>query len=161
MPKAKRNRRILAISPGKRCLGACVMQDGELVLTGVRMFKGKGDVRRARDCVAELVRDVEPGVLVLGERIGIGNSFSDRLYQAIERLRGRSHAKLHVYPLERVKRFLCGDAKATRYDVICATAERYRELREYLFEKGSEREKYWRPMFGAVALAIAYDEEQS
>ena len=154
MPKSKRNNRILAFSPGKRCVGVCVMQNGELMLAGVRTFRGTEKERKALGYVAELVRDVSPGFLVLEERSGVGDTFADKVYREIERLGKESDVKLRIYSAEQVKRSVCGNEKATRYEVACAVAECCGELSRYLFEKGSEKEKYWRPMFGAVAVAM-------
>ena len=155
MPTSKRNNRILAFSPGKRCLGVCVMENGELVLAGVRTFRGNERETKAMDYVAELIRDVDPGFLVLEERSRVGDTFADRVYRGIERLGKELDVNVCVYSTERVKRSVCGNRKATRYEVACAVAECYGEQRRYLFAKGSEKEKYWRPMFGAVAMAMA------
>ena len=154
MSTSKRNNRILAFSPGKRCLGVCVMENGVLMLSGVRTFRGKARERQALDYMADLIRDVSPGFLVLEERSRVGDTFADRAYREIERSGGESGMKMRFYSAERVKRSVCGNEKATRYEVVCVVAERCGELRKYLFEKGSEREKYWRPMFGAVAVAV-------
>ena len=130
------------------------MENGELVLAGVRTFRGKGKERKAREYVAELIRDVSPGFLVLEERRRVGDTFADRMYLGIQRLGKELDVKVRVSSVKQVKRSMCGNEKATRYEVACAVAERYEELSQYLFEKGSEREKYWRPMFGAVAVAM-------
>ena len=135
-------------------MGVCVMENGELVLTGVRTFRGKEKERNALEYVADLIRDVSPGFWVLEERSRVGDTFTDRVYRGSERLGEESDVKVRVCSTERVKRSVCGNEKATRYEAACAVAERYGELRRYLFEKGSEREKYWRPMFGAVALPM-------
>lgn len=130
------------------------MDNGVLTLAGVRTFRGTGKEEKALDCVAELIRDVSPGFLVLEERSRVGDTFADRAYREIGRLGEELDVKVRIYSTERVKRSVCGNEKATRYEVACAVAERHGELRRYLFGKGSEREKYWRPMFGAVALGM-------
>ena len=130
------------------------MQNGELMLAGVRTFRGTEKERKALGYVAELIRDVSPGFLVLEERVGVGDTFADRVYRGIQGAGKELGVKVRICSAEQVKRSLCGNEKATRYEVACVVAERYGELRGHLFEKGSEREKYWRPMFGAVAVAM-------
>ena len=111
--------------------------------------------KKALECVAELIRDVSPGFLVLEERSRVGDTFADRVYRGVRRLGKEPSAQVRIHSAERVKRSLCGSEKATRYEVARVVAERCGELRRRLFEKGSEREKYWRSMFGAVAVAVA------
>ncbi len=121
---------------------------------GVRTFRGKNKEKQASDCVAGLIRDIQPGVLVLEERTGNGKSFAERIYQNIGKMAEKLEIKLQIHSTGHVKRSLCGNKKATRYQVAQAVSERYCELKTYLFEKGSEKEKYWRPVFCAAALAL-------
>ena len=103
MPTSKRNNRILAFSPGKRCLGVCVTENGELMLTGVRTFRGEEKEEKALDCVAELIRDVSPGFLVLEERVGVGDTFADRVYRGIQGAGKELGVKVRICSAEQVK----------------------------------------------------------
>ena len=62
--------------------------------------------------------------------------------------------KLRLHSATQIKRSLCGNERATWYQVEQIVAEQYDELERYLCDKDSEREKYWRGMFEAVALGM-------
>jgi hypothetical protein len=62
--------------------------------------------------------------------------------------------KFRLYSARHIKRSLCGHESATWYQVEQVIAEEYDELKGYLCDKDSEREKYWRGMFEAVALGM-------
>ncbi len=146
----------MALSPGKRCLGVCVMEDDVLILCGVRTFRGVGKERKASEYVTELIRDVQPRVLVMEKRTGNGESFAEKLYRDVLKIAKKQKIGSRMYSAEKVKQSLCGNEQATRYEVAQAVAEHHSELKQYQFDKGSEKEKYWRPMFLAVALAIVH-----
>ena len=42
----------------------------EILVAGIKTFRGEGKAKQARDYVAGLLRDVDPSVLVMEERIG-------------------------------------------------------------------------------------------
>jgi hypothetical protein len=46
------------------------MQRREILVAGVKTFRGEGKAEQTRDYVAQLIRDVEPSVLVMEERTG-------------------------------------------------------------------------------------------
>jgi hypothetical protein len=184
MPTRNPHNRILALHPAKRSLGICVMerrgtQRQEILVAGVKTFRGEGKAMQARDYVAGLLRDVEPSVLVMeertgehggqgaGERRGRGarrteerrisrpeETFADKLYEFIGKAAKGSNVKLRLYSSRHVKQSLCGDEQATWHQVSQAVAEQYGELRGCLCINGSEKEKYWRGMFEAVALGM-------
>jgi hypothetical protein len=192
MPTKLHHNRILALHPAKRSLGVCVMEQRatrkrEILVAGVKTFRGEGKAKQARDYVAGLLRDVEPSVLVMeeryraGERRGkaarrtgnhggskarehrergsrrkhepgkpiesrTGDTFADKLYEFIGKAARKSSVKLRLHSAMHIKRSLCGDESATWFQVEQAVAEQYSELRGYLCDKDSEREKYWRKM---------------
>ena len=139
------------------------MRRREILVAGVKTFRGEGKAKQARDYVAQLIRDVEPSVLVLEERSGkheqrgshrTGETFADKLYRSTENMAQKQDGRLHLYSLRHIKRSLCGDERATWFQVEQVVAEQYGELKGYLCDKGTEREKYWRGMFSAVALGM-------
>jgi hypothetical protein len=83
-----------------------------------------------------------------------GESFADKLYRSIENMAKKGNVQLHLRSARHIKRSLCGDERATWFQVEQAVAEQYGELKGYLCDKGSEREKYWRGMFQAVAMGM-------
>jgi hypothetical protein len=91
-----------------------------------------------------------------GEQRGsrAGNTFADKLYEFIGKAAKRSDVNLRLYSSKHIKRSLCGDERAIWYQVEQAVAEQYGELKGYLCDKNSEREKYWRGMFEAVAMGM-------
>ena len=69
------------------------MQRREILVAGVKTFRGEGKTKQARDYVNKLIRDVEPSVLVMQERSGkheqrgshrARETFADKLYRSIE-----------------------------------------------------------------------------
>jgi hypothetical protein len=166
-------------------------QRREILIAGVKTFRGEGKARQARDYVAMLIRDVDPSVLVLEERTGghgrteakqckegemrragdhkggkakerrereahrkrrpeeqresrAGDTFADKLYEFIGKAAKGSNVQLRLHSATHIKRSLCGDESATWYQVEQVVTEQYGELKGYLCDKGTEREKYWR-----------------
>jgi hypothetical protein len=139
------------------------MRRREILVAGVKTFRGEGKAKQARDYVNELIRDVDPSVLVLEERSGkhgqrgshgAGESFADKLHRSIENMAKKRNVKLRLYPATQIKQSLCSDERATWYQIEQVVAEQYGELKGYLCDKGTEQEKYWRAMFKAVALGV-------
>jgi hypothetical protein len=67
----------------------------EILVAGVKTFRGEGKAKQARDYVTGLLRDAERSVLVMEERTGkhgqrgshrTGESFADKLYRSIENM---------------------------------------------------------------------------
>jgi hypothetical protein len=135
----------------------------DILVAGVKTFRGEEKTKQARDYVAGLLRDVKPSVLVMEERSGkhgqrgshrAGDTFADRLYQSIQNMAKKRNARLRLYSARQIKRSLCGDERATWYQVEQVIAEEYGELKGCLCEKGTGQEKYWKGMFQAVAMGM-------
>ena len=135
----------------------------DILVAGVKTFRGEEKAKQARDYVAGLLRDVEPSVLVMEERSGkhgqrgrhrAGERFADKLYRSIESMGKKRNVNLRLHSARQIKRSLCGDERATWLQMSQAVAEEYGELKGHLYSKGSEREEYWRGMFEAVALGM-------
>jgi hypothetical protein len=106
----------------------------EILVAGIKMLRGEEKTKQARDYVDQLLRDVEPSVLVMEERIGEhggreagehrgngtckeGDTFSDKLYEFIGKAVKGSSVQLRLYSSTHIKRSLCGDQSATWYQV--------------------------------------------
>jgi len=157
----KKHLRILAIDPGTRLMGVALLDNGQLVYHGVKIIKkGKTpheNLKNARRIVARLIADLKPNLLVV-EKVFFANNRNSSLLkllaEEIRLLARKRKLKLVGYAPSSVKKFICGNGWADKYQVARVVARRYPELSVYLTQDRAWKERFHQNMFDAVALGM-------
>jgi crossover junction endodeoxyribonuclease RuvC len=157
----KKHLRILAIDPGTRFMGVAFTDNGKLVYHGVKVInRGLSpheSLAKARKVVLRLIKDYQPNVLAV-ERVFFANnknaSLLKVLFEEIRTIAKRKRLKLVSFAPSSLKKFICGNGWANKYEVARAVVQRYPELRVYLTQDRAWKERFHHNMFDAVALAI-------
>ena len=159
-------KRILGIDPGTRYIGFAFLDNDELVHHGVKTIRNKKSPgeksREGRRSVLRLINDFRPDVLVVEKTFFANNRNSVLLNVFTDEIRALGKRKgLNVRSLaaNSVRKLICGNGAASKDDVARVIASRYPELRPYLTSDRRWKERYYRNMFDAVALAVSVQSE--
>lgn len=155
------NKKILAIDPGTRKMGIAFLENGKLIYHGVRTIKKYKSPHKAlkegRNIVLRLIRDFNPRVLVVEKTFFANNRNASLLNVFVDEIKtiGR-RKKLRVlsYAPSTVKKYTCGNGRASKCEVARVVVSRYPELKVYLTQDRAYKERYHQNMFDAVALGI-------
>jgi crossover junction endodeoxyribonuclease RuvC len=153
--------RILAIDPGTREMGVAFLKGDSLVYHEVATIPRKKTphetLREGRKAILRLVNDFRPQVLAVEKTFFANNRnavllnvFADEI-QAIGKRKG---LKVVGYAPNTVKKYICGNGRASKEEVARAVIARYPELKVYLTQDRKWKEAYHHNMFDAVALGI-------
>jgi len=159
MPKI--NSRILAIDPGTRLMGVAFMENDQLIYHTVKVIKRGNSphdsIQNARRTVLRLIKDFEPNILV-AEKVFFANnkngSLMKVLFEEIRTIAKRKKLKFISFAPSSMKKFICGNGWANKYEVAYSVAKKYPELQVYLAQDRAWKERFHHNMFDAVALAI-------
>ncbi|RKZ28715.1 hypothetical protein DRQ36_10035 [bacterium] len=171
----KTNKIILGIDPGTRETGYALIGRLGLMDYGVKTFTNRGTRKEmladAKVWLKKLVYFYEPQVLVVetSNLIKIRRSRNLKaLINSIERIARARKIKIVRFAPTTVRKIICGDGWTTKKQAAHYIAMNYfRELRRYLRPRPNRKrlsrwqEDYWKNMFDAVALALAYKEKSS
>lgn len=153
--------RILAIDPGTRNIGFALLDGKDLVHYGVKTIRARKSpherLREGRGIVIRLIDDFSPEVLVV-EKTFFAKSRSAALLNVfageIRVLGTRKGLRVQSMAANTVRKIVCGNGAASKDDVAIAMISRYPDLKPYLTSDRRWKEKYFRNMFDAVALAM-------
>jgi crossover junction endodeoxyribonuclease RuvC len=154
--------RILAIDPGTREMGVAVLENGNLVYSGVETFRKlpspKEQLRQCQAAVARLIRDFQPTKLAV-EKTLIGKNRNAALLNiladeiaALGRGKGLS---VVCFAANTVKKIVAGNGWATKEEVARSVAARFPNLKAYLPPPRKWKLKRELNAFDAVALGLA------
>ena len=157
----KTKQRILAIDPGTRHMGVAVLEDDRLVYQGVEMIEKQETphetLKEARRAVLRLINDLKPDLLVfektffaMNRNVALLNVLSDEI-RAIGKRKG---LEVISFAPGTVKKFICGNGRASKRAVATVIVSHYPELKVYLTQDRAWKEKFHQNMFDAVALAV-------
>jgi len=162
MPK-KDKIRVLAIDPGTRVIGIAFLEGKELIYYGVKTIRKRRSphetLKAARKVVLRLIRDFRPQVLVVEKAFFANNRNASLLNVFVDEIRAigrRKGLKVVGYAPSTVKKFICGNGRASKGDVARNIVSRYPELKVYLTQDRAWKERYHQNMFDAVALGAVY-----
>ena len=159
MPKT--NTKILAIDPGTREMGVALLEGGKLIHHGVKSIKkGKSPhetQKEGRKVILRLINDFKPGVMVVEKTFfannrsaAILNVFADEI-KAIGKRKG---LRVIGFAPSTVKKFICGNGRASKLEVARVIIARYPELKVYMTQDRKWKEEYHQNMFDAVAIGV-------
>jgi crossover junction endodeoxyribonuclease RuvC len=155
------HRRILAIDPGTRLMGVAFLDDGKLVYHTVKVIaKGhspQGTLQRATGAVVRLIDDLEPDVVAV-ERTFFSQSrhtaLLNVLFDEIRTVARRKRLDFVSYAPSTIKKFICGNGRASKKEVATVVVSRFPELKIFLTQDRAWKERFHQNMFDAVALAM-------
>jgi Holliday junction resolvasome RuvABC endonuclease subunit len=158
---SKNNTKILAIDPGTREMGVAFMEEGKLIYHGVKAIKRKKSphetLKEGRKIILRLIKDFEPTVLVVEKSFFFNNRNSSLLNVFVDEIRTvgkRKGLKVASFAPNTVKKFICGNGRASKKEVARVIVSKYPELKVYLTQDRAWKELYHQNMFDAVALAM-------
>ena len=153
--------RILAIDPGTRLMGIALLDHGKLVYHGVKLIsKGRSpqeSLHGAKTIILRLVNDLRPGTVVVEKAFFSKNRNASLLNVLVDEIRSiarRKRLRLLTYAPSTVKKFTCGNGRATKKEVSRVVVSKFPELKVYLTQDRAWKERFHQNMFDAVALAI-------
>jgi crossover junction endodeoxyribonuclease RuvC len=159
MPKKKQ--RILAIDPGTVYMGIALLEGEKLVHHGVKTIPNQASpherLRRARQIVLSLFQDFRPQMLALEKTFFARNrnvSLLNVLTDEIRAIARRRRVKICGFAPSTVKKWICGNGRASKEQVARTVAARYPELAVYLTQDRKWKARFHHNMFDAVALAM-------
>lgn len=157
----KNNIRILAIDPGTRLMGVAFLEDAKLIYHGVKVIaRGRSPqqaLQRAKGAILQLINDLEP------ELIAVEKTFFSRsrnvallnvLFDEIRSIARKKQLEFVSYAPSTIKKFTCGNGRASKKEVATVVVSKYPELKVYLTQDRAWKERFHQNMFDAVALGI-------
>jgi len=157
----KNNSKILAIDPGTREMGIAFFEKGKLIYYGVKVIKKRKSphetLKEGRKIILRLIRDFKPRLLVVekaffaqSRNLALLNVFVDE----IKAIGKRKKLKFISYAPNTLKKFICGNGRASKKEVATVIVSKYPELKVYLTQDRAWKERYHQNMFDAVSLGI-------
>jgi len=157
----KNNSRILAIDPGTRIMGVAFLDDGKLVYHGVKEIRNKKSphekLKEGRKIVLRLIRDFRPQILVFEKTFFANNRNAALLNVFVDEIKAigkRKELKVVSYAPSTVKKFICGNGRASKEELSKVVVSKYPGLKVYLTQDRAWKERYHQNMFDAVALGL-------
>ncbi len=159
MPKFKS--KILAIDPGTREMGVAFLEGDKLVYHGVKSIKRgrtpNETLQEGRKAILRLIDDLKPEVLVVEKTFFANNRNSALLNVFVDEImaigRRRKLRVIGIAP-NTVKKFICGNGRASKEEVARVIVSKYPELKVYINQDRKWKERYHQNMFDAVALGV-------
>jgi len=153
--------RILAIDPGTRNMGVALLEDDTLIYHGVKTIKKRSTphetLEAGRKIIFRLIKDLRPHILVVEKTFFKNNrnaSLLNVFYDEIMAVGKRKRLKVKSYAPNTVKKFICGDGRASKEEVAKVIVSKYPELKVYISQDRKWKERYHQNMFDAVALGV-------
>ncbi|MEM2146703.1 MAG: crossover junction endodeoxyribonuclease RuvC [Candidatus Jordarchaeaceae archaeon] len=158
---SKNNSKILAIDPGTREMGIAFLENGKPIYYGVKVIKKKKSpnetLREGRRIILRLIKDFKPNVLVIEKSFFVNNRNASLLNVFVDEIKAigkRKRLKVLSFAPSTVKKFICGNGRASKKEVARAIVSKYPELKVFLTQDRAWKEEYHQNMFDAVALGV-------
>jgi Holliday junction resolvasome RuvABC endonuclease subunit len=158
----KNKNRILAVDPGAREMGVVVLDETELIYYGVKSLKKFRPEPVLRKAVKEILikviieYDVKTLVIENGWFSQESSPLFQTVFRTIKHVAKEKKLMLATYAPKTIRKFICGDGKATKKRTAQILANRYPELEIYLEQNYRWKEKYWLNVFDALAAGLTH-----
>jgi Holliday junction resolvasome RuvABC endonuclease subunit len=160
--------RILAIDPGTGAIGVAYFEGNSLIDYGVKIIKrGKSLPEllvNLESIITRVVGEKDPQLIIL-EKNGFSQIRQNALMTlALARIRAVARGlKIPVleYASNSVRKAVCGNGHAAKYDLLKVLISRYPELKAFIGPTRRWKEKYFLYIFGAIALGLAFINKRS
>lgn len=161
MPKT----RILAVDPGTRYMGYALLEGRKPVYYGVKVIKGGNRLphqrlREAKSIVLDLIQDFGPRILAIEKTFFSNNrnvALLNVLFEEIKAIGRRKGLKVISLAPSTIKRNICGNGRARKWEVAKVVVAKHPELKIFLHQNRKWKERYWQNMFDAVALGMVVE----
>src|SRR5208337_4343741 len=113
--------------------------------------------REGRKVILRLINDLKPRVLAVEKTFFANNRNSALLNVFADEIRAigrRKGLKVIGFAPNTLKKFICGDGRASKFQVATVMVSIFPELKVYLTQDRAWKEKFHQNMFDAVALAV-------
>jgi Holliday junction resolvasome RuvABC endonuclease subunit len=157
----KKDLRIMAIDPGTRLMGVAFLDDGKLVYHAVKVIaKGKSPqqtLQRAVGVILGLIDDLEPQIIAVEKTFFSMNrnaALLNVLFDEIQSIARKKKVAFVSYAPSTIKKFTCGNGRASKKEVATIVVSKFPELKVYLTQDRAWKERFHQNMFDAVALAL-------
>jgi len=152
--------KILAIDPGTRHMGIAFLEGGGLLYHWVKEIPKDRlpheTLKEGRKTILRAIKDFKPKILVIEKTFFANNSNAALLNVFVDEIKAigrRKGLKVISFAPSSVKKFICGNGRASKMEVARVIITKYPELKVYLTQDRAWKEKYHQNMFDAVALA--------
>ena len=142
-------------------MGIALLDNGKLVYHGVKLLsKGRSpqeSLHHAKMAILRLVNDFRPGTIVVEKAFFSKNRNASLLNVLVDEIRSiakRRGIRLLSYAPSTLKKFTCGNGRATKNEVSRVVVSKFPELRVFLTQDRAWKERFHQNMFDAVALGI-------
>ena len=157
----KNNCRILAIDPGTRLMGVAFLENGTLVYHGVKVIsKGRSPqqtLQRAKGVILRLIDDLAPQTIAVEKAFFSKNRNAALLNVLVDEIRSiarRKGLQFVSHAPSTIKKFTCGNGRATKKEVATVIVAKYPELKVFFSQDRAWKERFHQNMFDAAALAV-------
>lgn len=161
MPNNTTKEVIIALRPGRREIGIAVLDGRDLVhwaVAGFRAYRGDELLCAVEARLQKLLAAHQPRVLAMEKPSAARISTSPALSMVMGRVCAvavREGLGVRLCSPGRVRLLLCGQPGAAHDQVVGRVVAMYPHLARYQRSCRAWQEDYWRPMFTAVAVALA------
>lgn len=157
----KNNPKVLAIDPGTRKMGVAFLGKGKLIYHGVKVIKKckspHETLKEGRKIVLRLINDFKPKILVVEKAFFSNNRNASLLNVFVDEIKSIAKRKKLTYlsyAPSTVKKYICGNGRASKDEVARVIVSKFPELKVYLAQDRAWKELHFQNMFDAVALGI-------
>lgn len=157
----RKNSKILAIDPGTRVMGIAFLDDNKLIYHGVKTIKkGKSPhetLKTGKKIILRLIEDFRPNTLVVEKAFFANNRNAALLNVFVDEIKSIAKRKKLAYlsyAPSTVKKYICGNGRASKDEVARVIVSKFPELKVYLTQDRAWKELHFQNMFDAVALGM-------
>ena len=146
-------------------MGVAFLDDGKLIYHAVKVIaKGRSPqetLQRAKGVILRLVDELEPQIIAVEKTFFSMNrnaALLNVLFDEIRSIAGKRKLEFISYAPSTIKKFTCGNGRASKKEVATVVVSKYPELKVYLTQDRAWKERFHQNMFDAVSLAIMTNE---
>ena len=132
-------------------MGVAFLEKGKLIHYGVKSIKKKRSphetLEEGRKIITRLINDLRPEILVVEKTFFANNRNSSLLnvfFDEIKAIGERKRLKVLSYAPNTVKKFICGNGRASKEEVAKVIVSKYPELKVYINNDRKWKEGYHR-----------------
>ncbi len=155
------HKKVLAIDPGTREIGIAFLEGDTIVYHEVKMIpkkkKPQETLREGKKIVLRLINDFRPQILAVEKTYFANNRKAATLNAFVAWIRmigKRKGLSVVSYASNTVRKYVCGNGRASKEEVARAIIARYPELKVYVTQDRKWKASYHHNMFDAVALGM-------
>ena len=142
-------------------MGVALLEGDKLIYHGVKTIKKRNTphetLEAGRKIIFRLIKDLRPHILIIEKTFFKNNrnaSLLNVFFDEIKAIGKSKRLKVRCYAPNTVKKFICGNGRASKEEVAKVIVSKYPELKVYISQDRKWKERYHQNMFDAVALGV-------